>query len=320
MSYSDALKGKTQNMLCSSTIHPPHSEFDEEMSDNCCAICFETLDENCNKATIDCGHSFHYKCIFRWNTKSSGGEACPLCRKNQDLPEQVYSSSEEEESDFEIEIELNDSDDSDDSENENSRTIRNEMIRCRQKRALQFFLKTNKDTESTISLNCKTCKTDIIDCDFCSNLICSCENTQNKITNNANPFGKLFNCTNNPNEYDEEFYNLFDIDSSGLDVSELRICHTCIGCFKSRDYILWASLIHLDENYESTHTINPDIFDDTDIKTIYYNLYSDRSKKDNSSLYTLSPKYSTYESFKDYVNQKFNNRNISEIVNQTIED
>ena len=58
MSYSDALKAKNQ-----------HAESEEDISDNRCAICFETLDGNCNKATIDCGHSFHYKCIFRWNSK-----------------------------------------------------------------------------------------------------------------------------------------------------------------------------------------------------------------------------------------------------------
>ena len=106
--------------------------------------------------------------------KSSGGEACPLCRKTQDLPEPVYSSSEEE-SDFEVDVDSDNSNDSDESEDEETRTIRNEMIQCRQKRALQFFLKTNKDTESTISLNCKACKTDILDCDFCSDLICSCK-------------------------------------------------------------------------------------------------------------------------------------------------
>ena len=312
ISYSDALKGKNQNLLCDTTCHTPNSESSEEISDNRCAICFETLDENCNKATIDCGHSFHYKCIFRWNSKSSGGDACPLCRKTQDLPEPVYSSSEEE-SDFEVDIDSDNSNDSDGSEDEETRTIRNEMIQCRQKRALQFFLKTNKDTESAISLNCKACKTEILDCDFCSNLICSCKNTVARITNKANPFGKLFNCTDDP----EEFYNLFEIDKTGFDQCDLRICHTCTGCFKSRDYILWASLIHLDENYESTRIINSTVFDHTDIKTVYYNLFSDRSLQDNSTLYATFPSFATYDSFIDHVNKKFNNRNISQIIDDS---
>lgn len=320
MSHSEKIECNKNGMLCSSKMITPDREKDNEISDNCCAICFETLDENCNKATIDCGHSFHYKCIFRWNSKSSGGNACPLCRQTQDLPEPVYSSSEEEESDFELDDNSDITDNSDESEDEDTRTIRNEMIRCKQKKALQFFLKTNKDIESSISVNCKKCKTGVLDCDFCSNLICSCKNNLPKITNKSNPYGKLFNCTNNPEEYDEEFYNLFNIDNTGFNECDLRICHTCIGCFKSRDYILWASLIHFDENYESTQIINPNIFDHVDIKTVYYNLFSDRSKQDNSALYAVYPTFSTYDSFKDYVNQKFNNRNISEIIDGTTEN
>jgi len=310
-SYSDVVKGIDVNKVSIYTVtnvqvHTPVCEEDDTDLDNCCSICYDSLDENSNIATIDCGHKFHYNCIFRWNTKSSGGDSCPLCRKKQDLPEMICSSSEDEESEFE----------SDDSDDENN-TISNDIIRCRQKRALQFFLKSNEDTQSDISLNCKTCKTYILVCDFCSNLMCSCKNTDQKITYKVNPFGKLFNCTNNPNDLDEEFYKLFDINTSEIDDEDLRICHTCEGCLKSRDYILWASLIHLDSEYESTHVIIPEVIEHTDIKTVYYNLYSDRSQQDNTILYTTFPSFDTFDRFKDYINEKFTNSNmVNDIIHE----
>jgi len=316
-SYSDVVKGIDVNKVSIYTVtnvqvHTPVCEEDDTNSDNCCSICYDSLDKNCNIATIDCGHKFHYNCIFRWNTKPSGGDSCPLCRKKQDLPEKICSSSEDEESEF-----YSDSSDDDyDDEDEDTNSIRNDIMRCRQKKALQFFLKTNEDTQSDISLNCKSCKTDILVCDFCSNLICPCKNANQKITYKVNPFGKLFNCTDNPNEPDEEFYKLFDIDSSQIDDDNLRICHTCDGCLKSRDYILWASLIHLDIEYESTHVINPEVIDNIDIKTVYYNLFSDRSKQDNTTLYTIFPSFSTFDSFKVYINEKFSNRNIDDIIHE----
>ena len=44
-------------------------------SDNC-SICINALGDT-NICTLDCGHSFHYSCVFRWNSQH---QSCPMCR------------------------------------------------------------------------------------------------------------------------------------------------------------------------------------------------------------------------------------------------
>ena len=44
-----------------------------------CSICLETLSQETNKATLKCGHSFHYECALQWNKTHAN---CPLCRDN----------------------------------------------------------------------------------------------------------------------------------------------------------------------------------------------------------------------------------------------
>ena len=45
-----------------------------------CAICYETLDnESCYK--LECGHSYHNKCIINWFR--TGKNNCPLCNSNK---------------------------------------------------------------------------------------------------------------------------------------------------------------------------------------------------------------------------------------------
>ena len=56
---------------------------------NTCTICLEELGER-NITTLDCGHSFHYRCIFQWNAQHN---SCPFCR-------QVIDPNNEEDNDF----------------------------------------------------------------------------------------------------------------------------------------------------------------------------------------------------------------------------
>ena len=49
-----------------------------------CPVCMVAFDENPrNTVTTECGHKFHYNCLFNWNKDNSN---CPLCRHDfQDI-------------------------------------------------------------------------------------------------------------------------------------------------------------------------------------------------------------------------------------------
>lgn len=59
-----------------------------------CTICFEDIDCDKNKAVMDCGHAFHFKCIFKWNFTEQGN-SCPLCRCSLGLPEDINFESDD---------------------------------------------------------------------------------------------------------------------------------------------------------------------------------------------------------------------------------
>lgn len=42
-----------------------------------CSICLEKINEGDNLCTIDCAHTFHFKCIMEWGKYK---RECPLCR------------------------------------------------------------------------------------------------------------------------------------------------------------------------------------------------------------------------------------------------
>lgn len=46
-----------------------------------CSICLEDMSNGTNTATLDCNHTFHYKCVFNWNKLHPN---CPLCRGEQE--------------------------------------------------------------------------------------------------------------------------------------------------------------------------------------------------------------------------------------------
>jgi hypothetical protein len=48
---------------------------DDNENDNSCSICLLNLDNNIG--ILNCGHSFHLKCIEDWREKN---DSCPICR------------------------------------------------------------------------------------------------------------------------------------------------------------------------------------------------------------------------------------------------
>jgi hypothetical protein len=47
---------------------------------NKCSICLEVVSNETNTATLECNHTFHYKCVYNWNKLHTN---CPLCRTEQ---------------------------------------------------------------------------------------------------------------------------------------------------------------------------------------------------------------------------------------------
>jgi hypothetical protein len=46
-------------------------------NNNLCVICHENIENKNNKYTLDCGHSYHCKCIMTWFR--TGHNNCPMC-------------------------------------------------------------------------------------------------------------------------------------------------------------------------------------------------------------------------------------------------
>ena len=57
------------------------------MSQTECPVCMVEFDKGSrNKVTTECGHKFHYSCLFKWNQDNT---SCPMCRKEFDEIEQA---------------------------------------------------------------------------------------------------------------------------------------------------------------------------------------------------------------------------------------
>lgn len=61
-----------------------------------CSICLETIKDNESLTTLSCTHSYHYTCLFQWNTQSnsSNHQGCPICRDDIGVSQFVNSSAE----------------------------------------------------------------------------------------------------------------------------------------------------------------------------------------------------------------------------------
>jgi len=49
-----------------------------------CAVCFASMPAATR--TLDCGHTFHSRCVERWKRTCPGDPTCPMCRVPFDLP------------------------------------------------------------------------------------------------------------------------------------------------------------------------------------------------------------------------------------------
>ena len=60
---------------CGLCREPGHNKRTCPSNDEKCAICFD----NCGKCrtTLECGHTFDTKCVFKWLSKNN---SCPCCR------------------------------------------------------------------------------------------------------------------------------------------------------------------------------------------------------------------------------------------------
>ncbi len=54
----------------------------------------EHIDETANISKTECGHTFHFQCLYRWHRKNTN---CPLCRRDfgkieEEIEEPVYEN------------------------------------------------------------------------------------------------------------------------------------------------------------------------------------------------------------------------------------
>ena len=288
-----------------------------------CPICFEDLGDK-NIAVMDCGHKFHFKCMVKWNS-TDNGDTCPLCRTDLGLPDLVDSSDEEEEgvlmiSDFENDLEEDDfalnlvppeqnpndedveeADDSgSDSDTDENDDENNNMDLRETRYEIGQILDTLGD-HFGLKMSCQCCDQTLLQCNFCSEPFCACKNTRDKPQFKANPFNKLYNSHFDASRRDDDMIQTLGIENP-VD-EDLRAPSVCSRCFANRDTIIKATLDeYVSENGGGAYEA---LFESTEVKAIYFNLYHDTSGQDNTGLYRKYPSYASLEEFRSYVAEKF---------------
>lgn len=310
------LKQKTKNKMCEPTP---------------CPICYEDLGEK-NIAVMDCGHKFHFKCMVKWNS-TDNGDTCPLCRTDLGLPDLVDSSDEDEEgvlmiSDFENDLDEDDfnyveqgetnstntleqadsgdgdngtTDDEDEDDISEDEEHENNELDLRETRYEIGQLLDTLGGNFGLKMGCECCKQSLLQCNFCSEPFCACKNTADKPQFKANPFNKLYNTHFDINKRDEDMIRILEIENPINE--DLKSPSVCSRCFANRDTIIKATL----DKYVSENggELNEALFESTEVKAIYFNLYQDTSGQDNIRLYCKYPSYSSLEEFRRYVAEKF---------------
>lgn len=291
-----------------------------------CCICCEKITGK-NMAVMDCGHQFHYKCIFQWNMTGEG-ERCPLCRQDLDLPEIQSSSDSESDSESESDID-SDSDydsislglvDGPEDETVDQRELRVSLVQEKCRKAMAFIIESKEHAiDDEINIQCKDCSKNIVTCAYCTEPFCACSDKTHQSHINRNPFNKYYNTVFDESLEDDEYLSFI-----GNGYSEERLCaKICDKCFTSRNYILWVALRVNDD--DDILDMNEDSIrqklDSNTIKTIYYHLFYDNSGIDNSSLYQNFPSFDTYDIFKKYVINKYisSNPRLDEEVDDIID-
>ena len=292
-----------------------------------CSICMEALDSK-NIAVMDCGHHFHYKCIFKWNLTQEG-DRCPLCREDLDLPESCdsssYSVSNGDENENENENE-NDSDSSidiiepEENETEYQQQIRESLIGEKRRKAITFLIESQRThNRSDLVIKCTECNHAIVTCNFCTEPFCVCQEKEHLSHIKPCPFSKFYNSVYDTLSEDDEFISLMQ----PLQPNENRKhAHVCDRCFVSRDYVLWVALRYNESSPDSLNNSNEirlDRLESNEIKTIYYHLFHDNSGIDNTSIYEEFRNFTTFYEFQRYVVDTYILQNSSTQYNPQLE-
>jgi len=155
-----------QNKIC---INVDSNQKEMNQNTISCCICMDSI--NKNKVTLECGHSFHYSCLFNWNKQKT---SCPYCRGNIDDIEP--STPELEQPNMVVPVyELN----------------------------LGYLVNTSESMG--LNVCCKNCDKSLKHCKFCSNAYCDCPTERDyddgTVTINAiNPFEKDYSSSNSCSE------------------------------------------------------------------------------------------------------------------------
>ena len=238
-----------------------------------CAVCLEDLGSR-NTTTLDCGHSFHYTCIFRWNRTHNN---CPCCRQNINTDNSMVRHLNSEinppnnivdNSGGDIQsnnIEINDINNDINEINEI-----NEINNANLPEILDMYTRNNYD----VTIICNHCNHEIISCDDCGNNMCYC--SQNRTTRNGvNPFHNI------------------EAENEGNDP-----CYYCLDCFNKRDETLLDILID---------DWNGDVFDREFIMEMYEKYYINN----NPNIQEIDgyPSFNNYYDFRFYAEDLVSNAN-----------
>ena len=307
-----------------------------------CAICFEEIDTNKNVAVMDCGHTFHFKCIYQWNSTASG-DTCPMCRSDLGLPDTIESDSDDSDDDSLIDFPEDDYDDGIPSNTEvilvNERIteeIIDDTVTIHQESSGY-----NADDEGTSSESSYRIANEVDDDDTdepckiigksLANLFINMDDAENTFNLKvccgdcnqtleacdfcAKPFCACAITRNKPQNRAcpfNKFYNkVFDHktrDHEMIDILEIR---NPKGTDLYSPRICSVCFANRDMILKSSaitvnnedYNLTEEILEHIEIKSIYYNLYYDNSGMNNSNLYTKYPSYPTYEEFKIYARE-----------------
>ena len=121
---------------------------------NTCSICITSIGDT-NTCALDCGHSFHYNCLFTWNTQN---RTCPICRTEVNIePDPQHESH--------IQQELQNS--------------------------IDFREIIQNSNQHGFKVQCKECESFLVECHHCKEKMCNCvaNNYRNhEYFNMKNPF------------------------------------------------------------------------------------------------------------------------------------
>lgn len=139
----------------------PHTETDTDTDteDQTCSICISALG-NRNVCTLECGHSFHYNCVFRWNSQHQN---CPVCRNELDVEPIISPEPNVSEQNLVNHIDFRD-------------IIQSSNVHG-------------------FKVQCKECETFLVECHHCKEKMCDCvadhNDRQYQYYNMKNPFSSI---------------------------------------------------------------------------------------------------------------------------------